>query len=101
METTKTFSKTFTGQYTPRGYFSSIEVEIEVDFIGIETQAELDQIIDDGECYDYKVVNITSWDANEGEWLDHTEDMLYPVKAAKIDTLISDKLYDEQARKNG
>ena len=97
----KTLLKSFTGTYKPVHFFDSVDVTLDVEFIGVDTQAELDKVIDNGECYDYKVVNITSWDANEGEWLDHTEDMLYPVKAAKIDTLISDKLYDEQTRKNG
>jgi len=97
----KTFSKTFTGQYTPRGYFSSIEVEIEVDFIGIENQAELDQIIDDGECYDYKVTSIIGKD-DDSEWVQLKDEVLYDFQACKIDTIISDKLYyEEQARKNG
>lgn len=98
----KTLSKSFTGKFRPLHFFDSVDVTIDVEFIGVDTQEQLDQLIDNGECYDYKVVNITSWDANEGEWLNHTDDVLYPVKAAKIDTLISDRLYeDEQARKNG
>jgi hypothetical protein len=97
----KTLLKSFIGIYKPHNFFDSVDVTVDVEFIGVDTQEQLDKVIDDGDCYDYKVINITSWDANEGEWLDHTEDMLYPVKAAKIDTLISDKLYDEQTRKNG
>jgi len=97
----KTLSKTFNGEYKPRGYFSSIEVEIEVDFIGIETQAELDQMTDDGECCDYKVTSIIGKD-DDSEWVQFVDEMLYEIQLCKIDTIIQNKIYkDEQARKNG
>jgi len=107
METTKTFNKTFKGEYTPIGYHSPIDVEIDVDFIGIETQAELNQLIFDGEPQEYKVKSIWAMNDNR-DWEDFKHefsgDFINCRQTDQVDNIITsiiDKEAYEQARKNG
>jgi hypothetical protein len=99
----KTLSKKFQGKYKPLNYHSSIDITIEVDFIGIDTQAELDQLIDDGESYDYKVKAI--WGIDNDSYLvdfkgELSGDIIHDKESEMIDNIISDELfYEEQKRK--
>lgn len=109
METTKTFTKTFKGQYKPINYYFPIEVEIEVEFQNIGSQEELNQLILDGECHEYKVKSIYGVN-DDDEWVDFVRELdglqNGPIQEDKIDTIIVDQIDKEakeyeQARKNG
>lgn len=96
----KTFSKTFKGEYIPCNCVWPIEVTIEVDFIGIGSQEELNQLILDGQCYEYKVKSIWGWN-DESEWEnflhEFSGDFIRCRQTEMIDGIISDNI-DEEAK---
>lgn len=105
----KTFTKTFKGQYKPLNYYFPIDVEVEVEFQNIGSQEELNQLILDGECYEYKVKSIWGWNDNS-EWEsflhEFSGDFIGCSQTEQIDGIISDNIDKEakayeQARKNG
>ena len=105
----KTFTKIFKGEYKPLNYFFPIDVEVEVEFQNIGSQEELNQLILDGQCYEYKVKSIWGWN-DESEWNcflhEFSGDLISDIQSCKIDTIISDNIDKEakeyeQARKNG
>jgi len=109
MENTKTFRKEFKGEYLPLNYNFPIDVEIEVEFQNIGSQEELNQIILDGECYEYKVKSIWGWNS-ESDWENFAHefsgDFIKCSQTEQIDGIISDNIDKEakeyeQARKNG
>tara|TARA_R110000868_G_scaffold33407_1_gene121317 strand:+ start:771 stop:1073 length:303 start_codon:yes stop_codon:yes gene_type:complete len=94
-----TFTKTFTGVFQSRHYYSSIDVDIEVDFVGIESQQELDKVIDAMDSYTYIVKSIIGQD-DDCHWVELKDECLYEQQADRIDTIIADALDKEASQRS-
>lgn len=94
-----TLTKTFKGEFTPRDYFSSIDVDIEVDFIGVESQQELNNAIDAMNSYTYIIKSVIGQD-DDCNWVEFKDECLYEQQAERIDTIIADALDKEALQRS-